>query len=43
MERARDAKSPEERARWVARAQLWLQKAQEVERNWEPEQPDKPV
>ena len=33
MERARDAKSPEDRARWLARAQLWLQKAQETERD----------
>jgi hypothetical protein len=43
MERARDAQSPEERARWVARAQLWLQKAQEAERTGRQEQPDKPA
>jgi hypothetical protein len=33
MSRARDAKSPDDRARWLARAQLWLQKAQDVERD----------
>jgi hypothetical protein len=43
MERARTAASAEDRARWLARAQLWLQKAQEAERSVEQEQPDKPA
>jgi hypothetical protein len=42
MERARTAASAEDRARWLTRAQLWLQKAQEAER-LEQEQPDKPA
>jgi hypothetical protein len=42
MERARNAKSSDDRARWLARAQLWLQKAQETERRVEArEQPRK--
>jgi hypothetical protein len=42
MERARDAKSAEERARWVARAQLWLQKAQDAEQDTGEEPQNKP-